>query len=265
MFTTLAFVTALTLAPAQAQLALTNDQVTYGYLGAPRPDTKFLPGDIFFLTFDIENVKVNDNGEVLYSMGMEVRDSNGKQVFAQKPQDKKAVNTLGGTRLPAFAHVFCGSDQLPGEYTVRVAVTDRVSKQEKTIERKFEVLKPDFGLVQVGLSIDSDMQMPAPAVGVAGQFVYVNFAAVGFERDKAKKQPNVAAEMRVLDDSGQPVLSNPFKGEAAGNVGNDKLVPMQFLLALNRTGKFQVELKATDRISKKTAKVVFPITVVASK
>ena len=177
MFTTLAFVTALSLAPAQAQLALTNDQVTYGYLGAARPDTKFLPGDIFFLTFDIENVKVNDNGEVLYSMGMEVRDSNGKQVFAQKPQDKKAVNTLGGTRLPAFAHVFCGSDQLPGEYTVRVAVTDRVSKQEKTIERKFEVLKPDFGLVQVGLSIDSDMQMPAPAVGVAGQFVYVNFAA----------------------------------------------------------------------------------------
>ena len=69
----------------------------------------------------------------------------------------------------------------------------------------------------------------------------------------------------MLDDSGQPVLSKPFTGEAAGNVGNDKLVPMQFLLALNRTGKFQVELKATDRISKKTAKVVFPITVVASK
>src|SRR5438445_13567674 len=100
MFTTLAFVTALSLAPAQAQLALTNDQVTYGYLGAARPDTKFLPGDIFFLTFDIENVKVNDNGEVLYSMGMEVRDSNGKQVFAQKPQDKKAGNRLRRSGLP---------------------------------------------------------------------------------------------------------------------------------------------------------------------
>src|SRR5207245_11145284 len=101
-------------------------------LGAGRPDTKLLPVDIFFLTFDLENVKVNDNGEVLYSMGMEVCDSNGKQVFAQKPQDKKAVNTLGGTRLPAFAHVFCGSDQLQGEYTARVAVTDRARKEAKT-------------------------------------------------------------------------------------------------------------------------------------
>src|SRR5262249_35500606 len=161
----------------------------------------------------------------------------------------KAVNTLGGNRLPAFANVICGSDQPPGEYTVRVTVTDLATKTKKTLERKFEVLKPDFGIVQVGLSVDSGMQIPAPALGVAGQLVYVNFAAVGFERDTKKKQPNVAVEMRVLDDSSNPVLSKPFTGEASANVpANDKLLPMQFLLALNRTGKFQVELKATDRI-----------------
>ena len=38
------------------------------------------------------------------------------------------------------------------------------------------------------------------------------------------------------------------------------LVPRQFLLALNRPGKFTIELQATDRISKKTAKVSLPLT-----
>src|SRR5262249_45595864 len=151
----------------------------------------------------------------LYSMGMEVMDSKGKSLFAQKPQDRKAVNTLGGTKVPAFAHVICGFDQEPGEYTVRVTVIDRATKDKKTLDRKFEVLKPDFGIVQVGPSVAAEMQFPAAATGVPGQFVYVNFAAIGFERDKAKKQPSVSVEMRVLDDSGSPVLAKPFAGEAS--------------------------------------------------
>ena len=43
------------------------------------------------------------------------------------------------------------------------------------------------------------------------------------------------------------------------------LVPRQFPLALNRPGKFTVELQATDRISKKTAKLSLPLTSVEQK
>jgi len=268
MWTTLAFVTAMSLAPAQGgQLTLTNDRITYGgYVGATRPNNKFLPGDMFYLSFDIENVKVDNNGEVLYSMGMEVVDSKGKTIFGKKPEDLKAVNTLGGTRVPAVANVFCGFDQQPGEYTVKLTVKDRVAKTEKTIEKKFEIQKLEFGIVQPWLSFDRDGQILAPAVNVASQWVHVNFGIVGFDRDKTKKQPSVGVEMRVLDENGKPVLTKPFIGEAPKEVQADvKLLPMQLLLALNRPGKFTIELEATDRNSKKTAKLVYPIQVLEAK
>ncbi len=38
-------------------------------------------------------------------------------------------------------------------------------------------------------------------------------------------------------------------------------VPIQFLISLNRPGKFTVELKATDKVSGKTDTRSFPITV----
>src|SRR2546427_725234 len=76
MWTTLAFAAALTLAPAQAgQLELTNARTTYGLLGAPRTDGKYLPGDSFTLSFDIEGMTVDDSGKVLYSIALEVADS----------------------------------------------------------------------------------------------------------------------------------------------------------------------------------------------
>src|ERR1700694_2623358 len=96
MWTTMALVTALSRAPGQSgPLKLTNAHPTYGSNGATRPDTKFLPGDIFILTFDVENLKVDDSGKVSYSMGMEMTDSKGKVQYKSEPEDRDAVNSFG--------------------------------------------------------------------------------------------------------------------------------------------------------------------------
>src|SRR4051812_8954390 len=72
MLSSVALVAALCLAPAEVgQLQLTNDRPTHGLLGATRSDLKFLPGDFFFLTFDIEGLQVNERGKALYTMAME--------------------------------------------------------------------------------------------------------------------------------------------------------------------------------------------------
>ena len=47
--------------------------------------------------------------------------------------------------------------------------------------------------------------------------------------------------------------------------GNVVALPMSFLLRINRPGKFTVELNATDKISNKTAKLTFPVTVLEQK
>ena len=57
-------------------------------------------------------------------------------------------------------------------------------------------------------------------------------------------------------------MPKPFPGEVTDLPKDYKFVPMDFPLALNRVGRFTVKLKATDKISKKTSELSFPVRVV---
>jgi len=267
MLTTLVMAAGLALAPAQGGgLTLSNDRITYGELGAPRPNSKLLPGDVFFIAFDIDGIAVAPDGKVLYSMAMEVVDKAGKAIFKQQPAERTDYLPLGGTKLPARAFVTIGLSQEPGTYTCKVTVTDRSVKNAaaKTLEKEFSVLPRDFGMVAVYTSSDEKGELPAPTVGVAGQSIWVHFAIVGFDRDKAKKPPNVTVEMQALS-GGKPTLDKPMV--LTINTGIDEKeegVPLRFLLPMNRVGDFDVQLKATDKTSGKTSSVTLPISVQAS-
>ena len=64
-----------------------------------------------------------------------------------------------------------------------------------------------------------------------------------------------------------PTLAKSFVGEVTQDIPkNATSVPGQFLLELNRAGKFTVELKATCKVTgKETAPLTFPITVLKAK
>src|SRR5271156_2558282 len=230
MLTTLALVAALGLAPSQAgNLDLTNVRPTYGVLGAARPDTKFLPGDEFFLCYDIENLKMADDGKVSYGMAIEATDAKGK-VWYKDAQDKlEAINYFGGSKLPAFAYLEIGHDQPPGQYTLKVTVTDLAGKASKELTHKFEVLSPAFGLVRLRTTYDG--RLPSPMVAVPGQGMSIQWVCVGFERDP-KKQPNVSVETRILDADGKPTLPKPFPGDVTEAMEKQRAVDMGFGLAL---------------------------------
>ncbi len=263
MWATLALAAAMSTVPAQpGQLRLANERLTYGLMGPTRTDSKFAPGDSFFLAFDLENVRVGQDGKVEYSMALEVANAKGERQYRQQPQDLEVYNTLGGTTVPAFARVDVGLDMPPGEYTAKVSVTDRQAKSTQELTRKFQVAPRDFALVRLQTSIG---EVPAAPVGVAGQELLINFTLVGFERDKAGKQPNVGVEMRILDEAGKPTVAKPLAGEVKDKVPEKEVtLPMQFLLKLNRPGKFTVQLEATDQVTRKTAKVSFPVLVLES-
>jgi len=268
MWTTMALVAALSLGQGQAsQLTLNNVRSTYGFLGPERAENKYLPGDSYFVQFDIENISVRKDGMILYSMSMEVTDAKGKVQYAEKPQDLQTFNILGGTRVPAFATVAIGVDQPPGELTLKLVVTDRGSKASQTLTRKFEVAPKNFGLVRPQIGNGG---APCPPLGAEGQTYYLEIAAIGFEIDKTKMAPNLSFEMRVLDPQNKPTLANPVVREINENTKDLPkrelfAVPQVFELQLNRAGKFTVELKATDLISKKTARYTFPLTVLESR
>jgi hypothetical protein len=258
MWAALALTTVLNVAPAQ--LELKNVRLTYGVLGQERKDDKYLPGDMLVVAFDIEGLKVKDDGRVLYAMGMELTKKGGKKPeFKRDPQDLEAVNSLGGSTLPAFALTVIGTDTAPGDYTLKVTVRDRQAKSEKILEKKFEVKKTELGFVN--LRFTSQAGEPAPNVALPGQRVYLHCALVGFGIGK-DKLPHVTFEMSILDSADKPTLPTPFKGDIKSDVkGSGVMTFVPIPLELNRPGKFKVVLKSTCNVNKKTTESILDLTV----
>jgi hypothetical protein len=264
MLTTLTLAVALGSALGQAeQLTISNARTTYGRMGPNRSDNKLLPGDTYSVAFNVEGFKVDDEGKALYTMAMQVTNDKepDKVVYGLDPQDLETYILLGGTTMPAFSYFNAGTHPA-GEYTMKVTVVDRNSKAKATLTRKFEILPKAFGMIGLSLSYDPDNRLAAPAAGVVGQSIWINFAILGFERDAKKKQPDVTVEMRVLDPRNKPTTVKPLVGRInAGVEAIHEVLPMSYRLPLSRAGKFTLEILATDKIAKKEVKISFPVTV----
>ena len=263
MWSTVALLLALQVAPAQnATLAIDNDRFLYGYHGAERKDSAFLPGDVVFLAFNIQNMTFDATGQASFSIGMEVLDGSGMSRFRQIPRNQQAHDYLGGGMLQSVADVQIPLTAPSGEYTIKLTITDRAAKVAKTLEKKVRVLPADFGLVHVHTTPDREGKVAATPIGTLGESLYVNFAVVGFQREDAKKQPSIEVSLRVLDDKGNATAAQPLTGKTDRDIPEAmKLIPLQFGLTLNRVGRFTVELTATDKLSGKSARVSLPMLV----
>ena len=262
IWTTMVLAAAMAAAPEDKdKLTISHVRDTHGLIGPARTADKILPGGELYLCFDVEGVTIGDDGKVHYSIAIEVADPKGKTLFKQDPKDLEAPASLGGDRIPAFAHLDVGLQSPPGQYAVIVTVVDVPSKRSAQLKRTVEVLPADFGLVRLKTTSDAEGQLPVAAAGV-GEGLWLSCGAVGFGRGGDGKQPDLTFEVRILDDSGKPVTAKPLAAHVAKDVPADAaLVPAQFLLSLNRSGTFTVELTAADKVGGKTARTTFPLTV----
>jgi hypothetical protein len=272
MLTALAMAAVLGGTPAQpGELKLTNVRTTAGELGPTREVSKLLPGDILFIAFDVEGLTIDAEGVAQYSMLMEVTNAAGARVLPPpgeklEPRPLSEFVPLRGNKIPARAYVTAGLDQPAGNYNCRIVVTDLKSKAAGTLNMKFEIAKKDFGIVAVYTSHDPKGELSSPAAGTVGQTVYIWFSIATFDRDPKTKQPDVELEFQLYDDKGAATLPTPRKHIQDAKSPNqvrdgDGAFSLNFPLFMNRPGKFTVEIKATDRVSKKTATYKLPVTV----
>jgi len=255
-----AAIVVLSLFPVSAHaLELKNPRAVYGLFGPERPDNKFLPGDVLHLTFDIADIQMDPKTNMAkYHIAIDGYDSKGGLTFNRNRTNEDALS-LGGNQLPGLAEVLIGTDQPPGKYTLKVTVKDMLSKSSKDFTYAFEVLPETFGFVRLF----------APVAGLTGYTYKANFAVTSMARDE-KKKPNVEIRMRVLDEAGKPVKANPFTmvipkdlpDELLSKVETLPFLELEFPLFLNRPGHFTIEMEGIDNISKKTATLRFPLTVV---
>jgi hypothetical protein len=268
MLTTFALA-ALALSPAQGgELKLTNVRLTIGELGPPRASAQFLPGDLVFVGFDINGLPIGDNGEATYRMSLEVFNAAGKSIYKQDASDRAELFPLRGNVIPARAFVNIGLDQDPGNCTCKIVVEDPKTKASDTLSVKFEVLKRDFGIIQVYTSHDLEGRLSAPATGVVGQTTFIQFSVAGFQRDPKTKQPNIHFTFEMLDDKGAPLLKKPqqhFQDDKALEKINENLSAfgMRYMLFMSRPGKFTFRATAEDKIANKKAVYELPVTVLA--
>ena len=270
MLATLAIATALSQAPAQeTKLELTNARATVGVLGNPRKDDKYLPGDLLVVAFDIKGISVNKQGQIKYSLALDMKNAAGAKVFGQSPQIIESANSLGGRQLPGFAYADIGTSVPPGKYTLKVTVRDENAKQSADLTHAFEVLKKDFGIGRLGLWYDERGigQTWAPPVFVAGQSAWVTFITMGFDRDVRNKEPDVEVRMRVLDESGKPTLPETVTGSTKTQKVRPGAEVIDWIqkIELNRPGKFKIEVEAEDKVAKKKKTEVINITVLEVK
>lgn len=261
MLQTLALFAAMSFSPAQGGLTLSNERITFGgQFGPTRPDARFLPGDVFFLVFDMNGLKQDQVGHVEYSIGMVVTDPQGKVIFEEKPTDQQSLIPLGASKFPARAFFGIGLD-LRGKFNCKVTVTDKSTSAAKSIEKEFEVLPPAFGIVGFNTSYDREGNMPSPMRGFAGQAIYLHFVTVNFTRG-ANKQPHNTIEMRILDAANNQTTEKPLVFEVKSDVKEESNgIDWDLFLPLNRPGSYTVELKAEDKLTGKTYKMTFPLVV----
>ena len=262
MLQTFALLAAMSFGPADGGLNLTNERITFGgQFGPTRPHNRFLPGDLFFLAFDIEGLRVDPQGKVAYTMSMTVVDSKKKEIFKDPPSEQTALLPLGAAKLPAHAMLLIGLD-LRGTHVCTVTVTDKATGVSKTVEKTFEVVPPAFGIVCFHTTSDEKGEEPAPMRGVAGQLLHLHWMTVGWDRNQASKQPHNQVEMRVFDSAGKPTTEQPLIYEVKKDVKEDvNGIEWHLPLPLNRPGTFTVELKAEDKLTGKTDKITFPVVV----
>jgi len=264
-----------TLAPAQDEPKFENIRYTYGLLGQSRKGESFHPGDVVVLAFDVKGLKAKDDGMVTYSMGFELtKKENGKDKAVTKgsPMEKRTLNWLGGGDLPSYAYwPIPFDDDSPGEYTMKVTVTDTQTKKSATLSKTFTVEKKSGKLNFVRTAFTHPVPvndpMPAPPICVTGQSLLLHYTLVGFEFDKKKAKTDVTVTIRVLDEKGDATVKKALTSDINSD---DKDAPgiMVFRPAqieLNRPGKYKVELTAKDNVSKQTAKEVLELTVLEVK
>ena len=245
------------LAPA---VEIKNIRPCYAPFGATRYDLNLLPGDVLFITYDLDGLQTDPKTKKTnYETILELIDDPSQKspkVLYKKPTTNEVIPQLGTGRMPGDLHVIMGAQQAPGKYAVRLTVHDKIAKDAKSFTYPFTVVPQSFGFVGVS----------APAIGFPGQHYVTGFGLVNLATDGKTKQPKVDVDIQILDDKGKAVaptvkIELPRDMPEGIDLAQANFVPLQYPIYLNRPGTFTIDIQAHDKFGNKKASLRYPVTV----
>jgi VWFA-related protein len=181
------------------------------------------------------------------------------------PERRKALETRG---LP-LAHAV---DLAPGEYEVRIALSDRKSGRVGAVSHRFEVPAPGF---RVSTPILSDVMEPgadaakdAPAMGTRRRFrerktLYFQFEVYGAKADPSTGDAAVVSGWSIRDGQGTEWAgSEPSRLTGAGHAVPSHLGQVDLTFP---PGEYTLVVDARDQIDARRVEVREAFTVEAAK
>ena len=244
-------------------LEIKNIRPCYAPFGATRYNLKLLPGDVLFITYDLDGLATDKkSGKTNYETTLELLDVNDAdpkkaKVLYKKPSTNEVVPQLGTGRMPGDLHVIMGAQQAPGKYAIRLTVHDKVANEAKAFQYPFEVVPQGFGFVGV----------TAPAIGFPGQHYVTGFGLVNLALNAKTKEPEVEVDIKILDEKGAAVapavkILLPRDMPEGIKLDEANFVPLQYPIYLNRPGRFTIEIQAVDKLAgNKKQELRYPVTV----
>jgi len=245
---------------ARAELTIEKIQPAYGKLGPLRKSLTVTAGDEIYFTFDIAGMQTDGDGKVDGTIRAEITDAEGKSLL-KKDNPLRGLLALGGGRLSGMANVTFGAGAKPGEYPVTVTVTDRLSGEKATFQRKVLYQSGGFHIVSPQFFFDADGKLPAPAGGFVGQSLFLHLKAVGL--DPQAERVDAAMTLQILDSNGKAMLPKPLVAVLSENDSENakkiQLLTFNANFSLNRAGNFTLQVEVRDRVGKAVAKFTTPL------
>src|SRR5438876_5833483 len=91
------------------------------HISAARTGDKLLLGDILFLTYDIDGLKIDPKTKkASFIIVEEIFDSKASPLIPAKQTPNEVFLHLGGNRMPGHYEIQMGRNQKPGKYVVRI-------------------------------------------------------------------------------------------------------------------------------------------------
>ena len=248
---------------AKAKLEIRDIQASHGQLGPERKSNEYITGDQVYFRYTVAGFRLDDEGRLRCELRLTVKDARGKKKVDREVPLQQVV-ALGGDTMTAFASFNLDEDFPPGEYELTVSLTDQLTKETASFQRKIICKPEEFALVQVRFYQDAMGEVPARVGGTVSQTLFVKLKAVGFDRSKG--EIDIEMEIAVLDEAGKPVIAKPIRAglhnEKPDEVKQIGRIGLSGTLTLNRPGNFTLQIRVTDKLTKKKLSFEAPLRVV---
>lgn len=251
-------------ASAEGKLKIENIQAAYGRFGPERKPLEIYPFDNLIVRFTVSGAKTDSEGKAVTTLKMHLTDANGNSVV-ENSFSFNGVLGLGGDTYPGFVNLSIGERVPEGKTTLKITITDQLSKESTSVERQITGKKPGLQIVALEFFHDADGKLPTSTNLTLGEPLHLRLRVIGFERGQGKIRTQLTVQ--TLDGDGKENLPKPLlidlRQEDSKVVEQTGFVSFGGNIVMNRLGKFTLRLTVTDRIADHTTKVEVPLMVAA--